>query len=284
MLLPYVGFKSQEAIQLPQEVGQCAAGCTDKYAEKYTDIHRDAGIASFSRFECLPTELRLMIWRAAFDGVDPAVAVCTFTPDWCEITVSHAHTAHGRSPPIARACKEARIEWFRSSRIYEGPDRALEHLFVPRTLFLVPPSAVTDSQLEDLMLSVEHVAIDIADSPDLFPLFEALARLPRLRTIIIIIPSDTVEEHQVINWQQEIRQDLIMLSRISDLVDAPAPDGEWHQRTYMGWVLCNYLESAMARKYYADNNRPKIKLFVDRRGSPLTTGVSTEQPWALYFY
>ncbi|KAH7184393.1 hypothetical protein DER44DRAFT_754497 [Fusarium oxysporum] len=110
----------------------------------------------------------------------------------------------------------------------QGLDRALEHLFVPRTLFLVPPSAITDSQLEDLMLPIEHIAVDIADSPDLFPLFEALARLPRLRTIIIIIPSDAVEEHQVINWQQEIRQDLTTLRRMSDLVDAPAPDGEWH--------------------------------------------------------
>lgn len=284
MLLPYVGFRLQEPIQCTQETGKYAAERSDKYAEKYTDIDRDAGIASFPQFEHLPTELRLMIWRAAFDGVDPAVAVCTFARDWCEITVSLPHSTHGRPPPITYPCKEARSEWLRSSRVYTGLDRALEHLFVPRTLFLVPPSAITDSQLEDLMLPIEHIAVDIADSPDLFPLFEALARLPRLRTIIIVIPSDAVEEHQVINWQQEIRQDRTTLRRMSDLVDAPTPDGEWHQRTYMGWVLCNYLENSMAREYYACDNRPKIKLFVDRRGSPLTTEVNTEQPWALYFY
>lgn len=283
MPLPYVGFKWQEPVQYMREIGKSADRCSSKYTKKYTN-GQPAGIVSFTHFEHLPTEIRLMIWRAAFDGVDPAVAICAFTPEWCEITVSHPHYAHGRSPPIANTCKEARSEWFRSSRIYEGPDQALEPLFVPRTLFLVPPSAVTDSQLEDLKLPVEHIAIDIADSPDLFTLFEALARLPHLRTIILVIPSDAVGEHQVIPWQQDIRQDLILLSRISYLIDAPAPDGEWHQRTYMGWVLCNYLEGTLARKYYANDNRPKIKLFVDRRESPLTTGASTEQPWALYFY
>ncbi|KAG8664988.1 uncharacterized protein FPOAC1_012965 [Fusarium poae] len=284
MLLPYVGLTWQEPTNCTQEISRYEDQCSNKYREECASTQRHGGIAKFPRFKYLPTELRLAIWRAAFASIDPAVGVCTFAHDWCEITVSHPRSAHGRSPPIAHACKEARSEWFRSISICEGPDRAPEYLFVPRTLFLVPPSAVTDSQLEHLMLPIEHVAINVADSPDLFPLFEALARLPSLQTIIIIIPSDTVEEHQAINWQETIRHDEEMLSRMSKLVDAPAPDGEWHHRTYMGWVLCNYLESSMARKYYAGDKRPKIKLLVDRSGSSLEAGVNTGQPWALYFY
>lgn len=284
MLLPYVGFMWQEPTHCTQEIRQYENHRSNKYGEECTSLRRHGGMAEFPHFKYLPAELRLVIWQAAFANLNPAVAICTFAHDSCEITVNHPHSPHGRSPSIAHACKEARNEWFRSISTYERIHRALKYLFVPRTLFLVPSSAVIDSQLEYLMLPIEHVAINIADSPDLLPLFEALARLPSLQTIIIIIPSDTVEEQQAINWHETIRDDEKILKRISKLVDAPAPDGEWHHRTYMGWVLCNYLESPMARTYYAGDKRPKIKLFVDRSGSPSEPAVNTGQPWALYFY
>lgn len=265
-------------------IDHCVGGYLDKNAETYADIHGNACIEHFSHFEFLPTELRLNIWQEAFHGVDSVVAVCSFAGDQCDIMVSHPHSMYGQSPSVAQACREARKEWFRLSNVYEGDKGALEYLFIPRTLFFVFPTAVISSQLENPALPIEHVAIDIADSPDVFLLFEALSRLRSLRTIIIIIPSDAVEENQVVKWQKEIRQDWATLNRMSSLVDRPAPDGEWHQRTYMGWVLCNYLESSLARKYYADNNRPRIKLFVDQGGSSLPRRPSTDQPWALYFY
>lgn len=241
---------------------------------------------SFVKFSHLPAEIRLMIWQSAFNNVDAAVAVGSFPDNRRRISACHPHSATASgSPPVAQACREARREWFRSTQAYKRTDdESLVHLFLPRTVFLLPPSAILNSQLRGIRLSIEHVAIDIAESPDIFLIFEALARFPRLRTIIVVIPSDAVDESQITEWQQRIRQDQGVLRRMGTLVGTPSRDGEWHRRTYMGWLLRNYLEGPQVRKYYAKEEGPKIRLFVDRIASSGVAGASMERPWELYFY
>ncbi|KAK2666164.1 2EXR domain [Fusarium oxysporum f. sp. vasinfectum] len=267
---------------------QTTVGCSQQTSEDvcvYADKPIEARVSSFPRFGQLPTEARLMIWMSAFDDVDPAVAVYSFPRSLRRITVGRSHSATGcRSPPIAQVCVEARAEWFRSTRVCRRPRKAQEHVFMRRTIFLVAPEPILNARLPGIRRSIEHIAIDIAESPDVFKIFEALARFPRLRTIIIIIPSDAVEEDEVALWQQRIRQDEDVLRRISALVDAPSCDGEWHQNTYMGWLLCNYLDGPQVRHYYSRTGGPKIKLFIDRMTSSESEGPSMEQPWALYFY
>ncbi|KAJ4187003.1 hypothetical protein NW759_016917 [Fusarium solani] len=129
-----------------------------------------------------------------------------------------------------------------------------------------------------------HIAIDIAGSPDVFLIFEALARFPRLKTIIIVIPSSAVDETQVVEWQQRLREDSHTLQKIGALVDGPSSDGEWHKGTYLGWLLRNYIEGPQVRAFYAQDNSPRVKLFIDRSRSFQSVGGNPEQPWSLFLY
>ncbi|KAF4457806.1 hypothetical protein FALBO_15128 [Fusarium albosuccineum] len=145
-------------------------------------------------------------------------------------------------------------------------------------------SLIIGSNLRAVAPSIEHVAVDIADCPDVFLVFEELSYLPRLKTIVMIIPSDAVDETQVIQWQGRIRDSTRVLRHISNLIDAPSRDGEWHQGTYMGWVLRTYLAGERARLYYTGETAPKIKLYVDRSRWSQAAGIDFERPWTLYFY
>ena len=241
--------------------------------------------SGFPGFDRLPGEVRLMIWNAAFSKVEAAVAVCSFPRNKRRITIARSHSGDGQSPPVAQACVEARTEWFRSAHACRrSGGREQKPIFVERTIFLVAPLPILDGRMAGMELLIEHIAIDIAEIPDVLDMFEALARFPRLRTIVVTVPSEAVEEDQVGAWQQRVRQDKKVLKRISGLVDAPSSDGEWHQKTYMGWLLCNYLNGAHVRRYYDREDGPKIRLFVDRKTSSRAEGIMMERPWALYFY
>jgi hypothetical protein len=151
-------------------------------------------------------------------------------------------------------------------------------------VFLVPAATVVGSRLRGLSLSITHIAIDIADSPDVFLIFEALARFPRLKTIIIVVPSGAVDETQVVEWQQRLREDSHTLQKIGALVDVPSSDGEWHKGTYLGWLLRNYLQGPQVKAFYSRDNSPRVKLYIDRSRWSQTTEENLEQSWSLFLY
>ncbi|RSL44083.1 hypothetical protein CEP54_014827 [Fusarium duplospermum] len=132
--------------------------------------------------------------------------------------------------------------------------------------------------------ALSHIAIDIVDSPDVFLIFEALALFPRLKTIIIVVPSGAVDETQVVEWQQRLREDSHILQKIAGLVDGPSSDGEWHKGTYLGWLLRNYLQGSQVRAFYSRDNSPRVKLCIDRSGWSQRTEENLEQSWSLFLY
>ncbi|KAH6961634.1 hypothetical protein BKA56DRAFT_699470 [Ilyonectria sp. MPI-CAGE-AT-0026] len=243
---------------------------------------KNGTVSCFPHLSRLPVEIRLMIWKTAFDAVDPAVVVCSFSEGRHRASVNHRHAKASRLPPVALACREARREWVRCTRSCRSPGRMPERVYVPRTVFLVPAATVVSSRLRGLSLSITHIAIDIADSPDVFLIFEALARFPRLKTIIIVIPSGAVGETQVVEWQQRLKEDSHALQNIGALVDGPSSDGEWHKGTYLGWLFRNYLEGPQVRAFYARDNSPRVKLFIDRSRRSQSIGGNFEQPWSLF--
>ncbi|KAJ3454945.1 hypothetical protein MRS44_013545 [Fusarium solani] len=227
--------------------------------ESHTDARRgtkDKAISCFPHFCHLPVEVRLMIWKTAFDAVDPAVVVCSFSEGRHRASVNHRHAKASRLPPVALVCREARREWVQCTRSSRSPSWLPERVYVPRTVFLVPAATVVGSRLRGLSLSITHIAIDIADSPDVFLIFEALALFPRLKTIIIVVPSGAVDETQVVEWQQRLREDSHTLQKIGALVDGPSSDGEWHKGTYLGWLLRNYMQGPQVKAFYAQDNSP----------------------------
>lgn len=244
----------------------------------------EKAILCFPHFCRLPVEVRLMIWKTAFDAVDPAVVVCSFSEGRHRASVNHRHAKASRLPPVALVCREARREWVQCTRSSRSPSWLPERVYVPRTVFVVPAATVVSSRLRGLSLSIAHIAIDIADSPDVFLIFEALARFPRLKTIIIVVPSSAVDESQIVEWQQRLREDSHTLQKIAGLVDGPSSDGEWHKGTYLGWLLRNYVEGPWVRAFYARDNSPRVKLFVDRSRPAQPVDGNSEQPWSLLFY
>ncbi|KAH7229959.1 hypothetical protein MRS44_013571 [Fusarium solani] len=267
--------------------GFSPAGVIDaENEESNTDARgtRDKAISCFPHFCRLPVEVRLMIWKTAFDAVDPAVVVCSFSEGRHRASVNHRHAKASRLPPVALVCREARREWVQCTRSSRSPSWLPERVYVPRTVFLVPAATVVGSRLRGLSLSIAHIAIDIADSPDVFLIFEALARFPRLKTIIIVVPSGAVDETQVVEWQQRLREDSHTLQKIGALVDGPSSDGEWHKGTYLGWLLRNYLQGPQVKAFYSRDNSPRVKLYIDRSGWSQTTEENLEQSWSLFLY
>lgn len=245
---------------------------------------KDRALSHFSYFSRLPVEIRLMIWKAAFDDVDPAVSFCSFSEGRYRVSVNHRHGGGNRLASVARACHEARREWVRSTRTCRSHNGLFGRVYIPRTVFLVPAATVVDSRLRGLSSSITHIAIDIADSPDVLLIFEALAHFPRLKTIIIVIPPGVVDETQVVRWQQELKEDTEVLGRIAALIDGPSCDGEWNKRTYVGWLLRNYLEGAQVRAFYAHANSPRVKLLIDRPRRSQTRAGDFGQSWFLSLY
>ncbi|KAF4990534.1 hypothetical protein FDECE_14343 [Fusarium decemcellulare] len=237
----------------------------------------------FERFGRLPAEIQLMIWKVAFDDVDPAVVICTATNGRHSMSVKRRHSRGSRLPPVALACRQSRREWVRCARSYKSPDGLVEHVYVPRTVFLIPAATIVQGRSRGLGLSLTHVAIDITDCPDVLLIFEALARFPQLRTIIIIIPSGAIDETQVGMWQQELREVPRAVRRIGGLVDSPSCDGEWHEGTRVGWLLRNYLDGAQAKAFYRRQDGPVVKLLVDPARRHFTTR-AWEKPWSLFLY
>ncbi|KAH6869871.1 hypothetical protein B0T10DRAFT_553567 [Thelonectria olida] len=239
---------------------------------------------SFPYFSLFPVELRLIIWRMAFDNIDPAVSVCQYTEVKPRVSIAQYHAETPRLPFTASVCREVRREWLRLTRRCSASSMSFDRVYVPRTIFLVHASAIVGSRLKGLAPFTAHLAFDAADCPDLLAVFEALASFPHLETIIPIIPSGTTAEDQVSQWQEHLRQHSHLLRRMVALIDEPSPDGEWHQDTFVGWLLRNHLDGERVRRFYLRKNGPRIKLLIDEPGTSGSAVRSEMEPWSLVLY
>ena len=80
------------------------AGGTDTSngeAGLYVRGRKDRAVSHFSCFSRLPVEIRLMIWKAAFDDVDPAVSFCSFSDGRYQVSVNHRHREGSRLVSVA---------------------------------------------------------------------------------------------------------------------------------------------------------------------------------------
>ena len=238
---------------------------------------------SFPRFNRLPPEVRLEIWRIAFNTVTPSVAVYS-SPGICDdITIAHHHSETRSIPNMAAACREAFGEWMKLTRLVGLGNGFGNRVYIPRTIFLTNTDTIVKEGLEDLKVSITHIAIDVSDSSDIFLAFEALAQFPSLQTVIVMIPSHTVTEQGMLNWQQSLRHKSAVLRCISDLIDGRSRDGEWDKTSSVGWLLRNRLDGPEVRAYYSHDQAPRIKLYIDRTRSS-EVDVMGDNPWLLYLY
>ncbi|KAH6973357.1 hypothetical protein EDB80DRAFT_900508 [Ilyonectria destructans] len=159
-----------------------------------------------------------------------------------------------------------------------------DRIYTPRTIFLVHTSAIIESRLKGFAPSTAHIAFDITDCPDLFPVFEALAQFPQLKTIIPIIPSQAMTEEQIAQRKENLHQDPGLLRRMVTLMDEPSPDGEWHEETHVGWLLRNDLNGEYVREFYARDSSPRVKLLVDKPKDSRSEAGSGFEPWSLVLY
>lgn len=241
--------------------------------------------SSFPPFALLPTELRLMTWRMAFDDVGPAVSICHFSENRPRVSVAHPHAAAlGFLPPVASVCWEAMREWLRLTRRSRSSASSLDRVYAPRTIFLVHTSAILQSHLTGLASLTAHIAFDIADCPDVLSVFEALAQFPQLETIIPIIPSEAMTEEQIAQRKENLHRDPCLLRRMVALIDGPSPDGEWHRETYVGWLLRNELDGEQVRRFYSRNNSPHVKLLIDKPRTSRSAAEDNLGPWSLVLY
>ncbi|KAI5455671.1 hypothetical protein BGZ63DRAFT_397664, partial [Mariannaea sp. PMI_226] len=179
-------------------------------------------LTSFAYFSCLPLELRLMIWRMAFDNVDAALLVCQYPGARPCVSVAHYHAGTKGLPLIASVSREVRTEWIRLTRRCNLSARSFERLYLPRTIFLVHPCTMIESRLSALAPFTAHLAFNAASCSDLLAVFECLASFPYLKTIIPIIPSGSTTQDQVPQWQEHMHQDSNLQRRMIALIDGPS--------------------------------------------------------------
>lgn len=152
-------------------------------------------------------------------------------------------------------------------QIYSGgePVGPAGGFYPPRTVFLTHTFVLTQCRLDGLTPFITHIAIAVVDGPDILRIFKTLAALPQLRTIIITI-SATLTDRRLGLWQEKLCKKLPgLLARLTSLVDGPSSDGEWHERSFIGWLLRNRLEEDEMRWFYGRDDSPSIKLLVHRR-------------------
>ncbi|KAM6508389.1 hypothetical protein FALCPG4_018253 [Fusarium falciforme] len=240
-----------------------------------------SNIPSFRLFGLLPAELRLQIWRMAFDNLGAAVSVCQFEGNQLKMSLAYGHGG-GRDPAFASACREARREWLRLTR--RDKLHLNNHVYLPRTVLFLDASFDPSNHCKELADVAEHVALDILECSDILETFEALASFPRLRTIIIPVPYRTLSDEEIRQWQEDVKTEPDLLQRIAVLTDEPSLDGEWGEETYIGWLVRHHLSGQGVREFYSGQDSPRIKLLVDESAVGSWQRDDEDESWSLVFY
>lgn len=244
-------------------------------------LHKMKSVMSFIYFSSLPGELRLLIWNMSFSYVDPAVA--TWQPQEASSTVKVALPHGGKNlPSVALASYEAYREWvLRTSHHGTSTSPASHRLFVPRLILLADARCFLDFEATKFGNELAHIALDVTNVGDIVPVFEALASMPQLKTIILIVPCGDLSDEELGAWQSEIHIDQDFLKGTSTLIDHQYEDRD-EQR--FGELLRSGLSDAYAKRYYGRQDSPLIKLRVRPPSRPNQDTRRADEPWGFMLY
>lgn len=217
----------------------------------------------------------------SFSNVDPAVA--TWQPQEAGSTIEVV-LPHGRKnlPSVALASYEAYREWVHRTSEHGTSASSVRHrIFAPRLILLSDAKCLLGLEATRLGNELAHIALDVTNVGDIVPVFEALASMAQLKTIILIIPCGDLSDEELSAWQSEIRIDQDFLQGASTLIDHQYEDRD-EQR--FGELLRSGLSEAYAKRYYGRQDSPLIKLRVRPPSRPNQDTRRAEEPWGFMLY
>lgn len=238
---------------------------------------------SFPLFPAVPSELRQRIWRFALLSRTPSIVSVQVFNNAGGPRLSFRGIGGTSIASVALVCVEAFEEWSHISRYFLGA--LLPRQCIPQTIFLLqsPLRATrllrtipTPLDHSGLPTQIRHVSFVLMPNTTLTGIFSALVSFPRLKTIILIMPSCLSQD----DVQLDSPENSCVAKMLTELLNDPSPDGQFPEDGHFSLLLRGQRPSQAVMEFYARDDAPRVKFLTPKcgEGRYLKKGIN----WSFY--